>query len=88
MNEIETEELRFSKDNQTQTTNETSEKYDFTSNEKHIKQKTQQTISIKSINTETTWRIETEADVDRYVEALKRKLKQSIKEGTVLNIEF
>lgn len=88
LNEIETEELRFLKDNQTQTINERSEKYDFTSNEKPTKQKTQQTISIKSINTETTWRIETEADVDRYVESLKRKLKQSIKEDTVLNIEF
>ena len=46
------------------------------------------TVSIKSINTETTWRIETEADVDRYVETLKSKLKLNIKEGTILNIEF
>jgi len=52
------------------------------------KMKTQKTVSIKSINSETTWRIETEADVDRYVETLKAKLKQSIKENTILNIEF
>lgn len=50
--------------------------------------KKQKTVSIKSINTEATWRIETEADVDRYVEALKAKLKQSINEDTILNIEF
>jgi len=50
--------------------------------------KTQKTVSIKSINSENTWRIETEADVDRYVETLKAKLKQSIKENTILNIEF
>ena len=50
--------------------------------------KVQKTISIKSINSEATWRIETEADVDRYVETLKAKLKQSIKEDTILNIEF
>lgn len=52
------------------------------------KSKTQKTISIKSINTESTWRIETEEDVERYVEALKKKLKQSIKEDMILNIEF
>lgn len=52
------------------------------------KRKRQKTISIKSINSETTWRIETEADVDRYVEVLKKTLKQNIKEDTVLNIEF
>jgi hypothetical protein len=50
--------------------------------------KTQKTLSIRSINTEATWRIETEADVDHYIEALKVKLKQSIKEDTILNIEF
>lgn len=52
------------------------------------KQKTQKTVSIKSINSENTWRIETEADIERYVERLKAKLKQSIKEDTILNIEF
>jgi len=52
------------------------------------KAKTQRTISIKSINSESTWRIETEEDVDRYVEVLKKKLKQNIKEDTILNIEF
>ena len=56
----------------------------YTSN----KPKTRKTVSIKSINTETTWQIETEVDVDRYVDALKEKLKQSIQEGIILNIEF
>ena len=46
------------------------------------------TVSIKAINSEATWRIETEADVDRYVDALKTKLKQRIQEGVILNIEF
>lgn len=50
--------------------------------------KQQKTMSIKSINTESTWRIETEADVDRYVEGLKRKLKQRVNEDIILNIEF
>ena len=52
------------------------------------KPKVQKTISIKTINSESTWRIETEEDVERYVEALKRKLKQNIKGDTILNIEF
>lgn len=50
--------------------------------------KKQKTISIKSINTETTWRIETEADVEHYVEKLKNKLKQNIQNDVILNIEF
>lgn len=52
------------------------------------KPKIQKTVSIKTINTQATWRIETEADVDKYVEALKTKLKQEIKEDLILNIEF
>lgn len=52
------------------------------------KVKAQKTVSIKSINTEATWRIETEADVDRYVESLKQKLKQNINEDVILNVEF
>ena len=52
------------------------------------KAKAQKTISIKSINSEATWRIETEADVERYVEVLKTKLKQSIQNDIILNIEF
>lgn len=50
--------------------------------------KTQKTVSIKSINNETTWRIETEEDIERYVEVLKQKLKQRIEVDTILNVEF
>lgn len=52
------------------------------------KVKAQKTISIKTINTEATWRIETEADVERYIDALKTKLKQRIQDDIILNIEF
>lgn len=52
------------------------------------KQKTQKTVSIKAINTEATWRIETEEDIERYVEALKLTLKQRIEDDTILNVEF
>ena len=50
--------------------------------------KAQKTMSIKLINPEITWRIETEADIDRYVDNLKEKLKENIKKDTILNIEF
>lgn len=50
--------------------------------------KKNRTISIKTVNTQHTWRIETEEDVDRYVEALRSKLKEQIEEDTVLQIEF
>ncbi|SHJ69169.1 hypothetical protein SAMN02745751_03149 [Dethiosulfatibacter aminovorans DSM 17477] len=53
-----------------------------------VKIKQQKTVSIKSINSETTWRIESEADVERYVDALKTKLKQRVKEDLILNVEF
>lgn len=52
------------------------------------KTKTQKTVSIKSINTEATWRIETEEDIERYIEALKRTLKQRMEDDTILNVEF
>ena len=53
-----------------------------------VKMKQQRTVSIKSINSEATWRIESDADVERYVDALKAKLKQHVKEDLILNIEF
>ena len=46
------------------------------------------TVSIRSINAESTWQIETEADVDRYVEELKANLKKSIEKDIILNVEF
>ena len=52
------------------------------------KVKKQKTVSIKTINTEATWRIETEADVERYIDALKAKLKQRIQDDIILNVEF
>lgn len=53
-----------------------------------LKQKKQKTVSIKSINTEATWRIETANDVDSYIESLREKLKRNLEDDTILNIEF
>ena len=52
------------------------------------KQKKQRTISIKSINTETTWQLETEEDVKRYVADLEKKLLKQLEDDTVIHVEF
>ena len=52
------------------------------------KPKVQKTISIKSINSESTWRIETEEDLKKYMDTLKARLLQQLKDDTILNIEF
>lgn len=53
-----------------------------------IKQKKNKTVSIKSINTSTTWQIETADDVKKYITELERKLLNSLEEDTIINIEF
>ncbi|ONI39098.1 ATPase [Candidatus Epulonipiscium fishelsonii] len=50
--------------------------------------KQQKVISIKTVNRENTWRIETEQDVDRYIEKLREDLKNQVKENVIINIEF
>ena len=50
--------------------------------------KKQRTISIKSVNTETTWQLETAEDVKRYVEELERKLLAQLEENTIVHVEF
>lgn len=43
---------------------------------------------IKEIVHATSWRLESEADVDRYVEQLRASLKQALSEDAVINIKF
>ena len=50
--------------------------------------KKQKTISIKTINTATTWQLETEEDVDKYLKELRSKLIGKLEENTVIHIEF
>lgn len=51
-----------------------------------VKQK--KTISIKSINNATTWQIENEADVKKYLAELEKKLINTLEKDTIINIEF
>ena len=50
--------------------------------------KKQRTISIRKVNISATWQLETEADVEKYISELERKLKNLLEEDTVINIEF
>ena len=50
--------------------------------------KKQKTISIKTINTSTTWQLETPEDVDKYLRDLRNKLISKLEENTVVHIEF
>ena len=46
------------------------------------------TISIKSVNAEQTWQIETPEDVKRYITELEKKLLGALEDDTVIHIEF
>lgn len=50
--------------------------------------KRKKTISIKYVNNASTWQIETEADVKRYVTELEKKLIKELEDNTVINVEF
>ena len=50
--------------------------------------KKQKTISIKSVNTSTTWQLENEDNVRKYISELEGKLIQLLEKDTIINIEF
>ena len=50
--------------------------------------KKQKTISIKNVNTSTTWQLETQEDVQKYINALQNKLNSLLEKDTIINIEF
>lgn len=52
------------------------------------KVKAQRVVSIKSINTKTTWQLESADDVKRYMAELEKKLLAQLEEDTVLHVEF
>lgn len=52
------------------------------------KVKKQKTVSIKSINSSSTWQLENAEDVQRYVSELQNKLLKVLETDTIINIEF
>ena len=53
-----------------------------------LKVKKTKTISIKSINTEQTWQLESPEDVKHYLAELEKKLIRALEDDTIINIEF
>lgn len=45
-------------------------------------------ISIKQINPSSTWRIESEAVLDQYLQELRERILQELTEDSVINLEF
>ena len=50
--------------------------------------KKRKSVSIKTINNASTWQIETEDDVKKYVAELEKRLIAALEDNTVINIEF
>ena len=50
--------------------------------------KKQKTVSIRAINTSSTWQLESAEDVRRCVAELQDRLMKVLEEDTVVNIEF
>lgn len=50
--------------------------------------KKRKTISIKMLNHASSWQLETEEDVKRYVAELEKRLIHSLEDNTIINIEF
>lgn len=40
------------------------------------------------INTETTWQLETEADVKRYVTMLEKRMLEELRKDMIIHAEF
>lgn len=90
LNEIENEEAKLIAEEQS---------IQVEGNENHIEEivtpsvavpkiKRKKTVSIKSINNATTWQLENEADVKKYISELENKLMNMLEEDTIINIEF
>jgi hypothetical protein len=50
--------------------------------------KVRKVVSIKNVVTSTSWQLETEDDVEKYVTSLQTRLKNILKENTIIDVEF
>ena len=88
LNEIETEEAKIIAKEQPSNVADHSNTESSVTNPPVPKVKKRKTVSIKSINNATTWQIENEADVKKYIAELEKKLMNTLEEDTIINIEF
>ena len=88
LNEIEAEESKIIAKEQPSDATVDSNTESSVINPHTPKVKKRKTVSIKSINNATTWQIENEADVKKYIAELEKKLMNTLEEDTIINIEF
>ena len=50
--------------------------------------KRRKNLAIKSLTQTTSWRIESDADIDAYLAALRRRLESELDPDTIVNVEF
>ena len=53
-----------------------------------MKLKSKKIYSLKNISPSTSWQLESESDVEEYVDALKKKLNSLLEEDTIVQIEL
>ena len=52
------------------------------------KVKKKKRVAIKSVTLTSSWRLETEEDIEKYLASLRENLKAQLEEDTIVNIEF
>ena len=52
------------------------------------KQKKQKTVSVRTLTSQSTWRIESDEDIKNYLADLEIKLKGELEDNTIINVEF
>ena len=50
--------------------------------------KRRKNVTIKSLTQTSSWRIESDADIDAYLAALRRRLESELDADTIVNVEF
>ena len=55
---------------------------------KELKIRKTKNVSIKMMTGTSSWRLESKADIDRYVDSLRRSLEAQLDEDTIVNVEF
>ena len=55
---------------------------------KQYKVRKTKNVSIKKITGTSSWRLENTADIDKYIEELRKTLVTQLDEDTIVNVEF
>ena len=45
-------------------------------------------VSIKMMTRTSSWRLESKADIDKYISSLRESLEAQLAEDTIVNVEF